>query len=645
MDREILLKKEGTMKKFKVLNSFCLFGVFLLVILGVILLESSWGKQPQWTPGTPSDTIIPSNPQFPEEPYPAFWQDVAFQKGVVAVNHPLAAEVGARILENGGNAIDAAAAIQFALNVVEPNFSGIGGGGFMMIHLAKTKGKKTGETFFLDCREMAPAAATPNMFVSISNASSNGISVGVPGTLLGVATALNKWGTISLPDALQPAIRFAEDGFRVTRVLASDTGDAKTTYQSETRAIFRRPDGLRLEKGDLLVHPDLAKTFKLIALNGPDVFYRGEIAQAIFEAQQKVYPSTYTAGKGKMALTDLDAYEVKFREPIVGNYRGYTVVGAPPPSSGGLTVMQMLKMLERFPLGDVSQGFGFGSTKTLHVMIEAMRLAYADRAIWMGDEDFVSVPRKGLLADDYVQLRSSLIQENSRMLTPSAGNPWPYNSALTPPKVMLAAISSPQDETQGGHTTHFSVVDKWNNIVSYTTTIEAGWGTGIMVPGYGFLLNNELTDFNLTPTYNPATGNPGANDVAPFKRPRSSMSPTILYKDGTPIAAFGSPGGATIINSVLQIILNLIDHGMTIQEAINAPRISVTSATGTLTREEGFSYEALQGLRTLTHTVPTPSTIGSVQAVVIDLQTGKQYGGADSRRQGAVIGLPRPQNP
>ncbi len=603
------------------------------------------GKMPQWTPGTPSDVIIPSNPQIPEDPCPLTWKDIAFHKGVVAVNHPLAAEVGARVLENGGNAIDAAAAIQFALNVVEPNFSGIGGGGFMMIHLAKTKQRKKGETIFLDCREMAPGAAAPDMFVGISNASSNGISVGVPGTLLGVATALKKWGTISLSEALQPAIKLAEEGFRVTRVLASDTDSAKTTYQSETKAIFRRPDGSRLEKGDLLVQPDLAKTFKLIAMYGPDVFYRGEISQAIIDAQQKTYPANYTAGKGKMALTVLDAYEVKFREPIVINYRGYTIVSAPPPSSGGLAIGQMLKMLERFPLGDADKGFGFGSAKTLHLMIEAMRLAFADRAVWVGDEDFVPVPKKGLLADEYISLRSSLINENSRMSTPSAGNPWLYESSLlSPKKVMLAALSLPKEENCEGHTTHFTVVDKWGNIVSYTTTIEAGWGTGIMVPGYGFLLNNELTDFNLTPTYNPATGNPGANDVAPFKRPRSSMSPTILFKDGKPFAAFGSPGGATIINSVFQIIVNLIDHKMTIQEAINAPRISVTSATGTITREEGFSYEAIQGLKALGHTVPSPSTIGSVQAVIIDLQTGKLYGGADPRRQGAVIGLPRPQN-
>jgi gamma-glutamyltranspeptidase/glutathione hydrolase len=266
-------------------------------------------------------------------------------------------------------------------------------------------------------------------------------------------------------------------------------------------------------------------------------------------------------------------------------------------------------------------------------MIEAMRLAFADRAIYMGDEDFVPVPKVGLLADPYVALRSALIDPASRMATPSAGNPWAYQAAQ--PGALVVAAAVPQSDR--GHTTHFSVVDKHGNLVAYTTTIEAGWGTGIMVPGYGFLLNNELTDFNITPQINP-----GTNDVAPFKRPRSSISPTILFKDGKPIAAYGSPGGATIINSVLQITLNLIDHGMTIQEAIDAPRISMTSVSGSVSREAGFSDAVIAELKALGHSVGNPGGIGSVQGVVVDLQTGKQYGGADSRREGTVIGLPRP---
>jgi gamma-glutamyltranspeptidase / glutathione hydrolase len=614
----------------------CFLSVLFILTLLLATNPLAWGN-PQETPGVPSHT------------------GKAFRQGVVSVSNPFAAEAGAQVLENHGNAIDAAAAIQFALNVVESEFSGIGGGGFMMVHLAST-----GETFMLDCREKAPAAATPTFFGSLTftQASNSGISVGVPGTLLGVATALKKWGTISLADALQPAIRLAEEGFKVNRFLAADTGSSKTLQQPETKAVFRLPDGSPLPEGYLLKQPDLAKTFRLIARKGVDVFYRGEIAQAIVNAQKRTLAGAPETAVGKMTLADLKQYNVKIREPIIDEYRGYTIMSASPPSSGGLTVIQMLKMLERFPIGNTSQGYGFGTTKTLNVMIEAMRLAFADRAIWMGDEDFVDVPKEGLLNDNYVALRSALIIPGSRMSPPTAGDPWPYETASLGSKLQLAMIG---DQPEGGHTTHFSVVDKHGNIVAYTTTIEAGWGTGIMVPGYGFLLNNELTDFNMVPTYNQALNNPGANDVDAFKRPRSSISPTILFKGdhdshhdshqegdrnrryGEPFAAFGSPGGATIINSVLQITLNLIDHGMTIQEAIDAARISTTSTGSTVSYESGIPTPSIDGLRALGYSAGSPTSIGSVQAVVIDLQTGKQYGGADSRREGTVIGLPRPQ--
>ncbi|OLC17204.1 MAG: gamma-glutamyltransferase [Candidatus Rokubacteria bacterium 13_1_40CM_69_27] len=610
-------------------------GVALAFVLALVIAAPSWGDRPQETPGVPPGTQLPGTAQAPADAGPPSWTGKAFREGVVAVSHPLAAEAGARILENGGNAIDAAAAVQFALNVVEPQFSGIGGGGFMMIHLAKTN-----ETFAVESREKAPAAATPDMFVAtgsdFTGASTSGISVGLPGTLLGVATALRNWGTISLGQALAPAITLAEQGFAINRFLAADSASFRTTLQPETHALFRRPDGTPLQEGDLLVQPDLARTFRLIAAQGPDVFYRGEISHAIVAAQQRTQIGP--TGVGRMTLADLDQYNVKIRQPITGDYRGFTLASMSPPSSGALTIIQMLKMLERFPLGDATQGFGFGGTRTLHVMIEAMRLAFADRAVWMGDEDFVHVPKIGLLAKPYVDSRAAKISLASRMATPAAGNPLPFDAARGPRRLMLAAALTEHP----GHTTHFAIVDKWGNIVSYTTTIEQGWGTGIMVPGYGFLLNNELTDFNFVP--NVATGNPGANDVAPFKRPRSSMSPSILLRNGTPIAAYGSPGGATIINSVLNITLDLIDHGMTIQQAIDAPRISVTSAGGFVSREAGFSDAAIAGLQALGHSVGSPAPIGSVQAVVIDLQTGKQYGGADSRREGTVIGLPRPRN-
>ncbi len=617
-----------------------------LIVLVCIALSigftTSWAGRPQETPGVPPGIQLPPTAKPPPNAGPPSWAGKAFRQGVVAVSTPLAAEVGAKILEKGGNAIDAAAGIQFALNVVEPQFSGIGGGGFMMIYLAKTN-----ETFIVESREKAPLAATADMFVGLNftEASTSGLSVGVPGTLLGVDTALKNWGTISLAEAIAPSIQLAEKGFKINKFFAQDTASARTTYQPETKAVFRLPDGSPLPEGYLLKQPDLAKTLSLIAQYGPDIFYRGEIAEAIVEVQKRSRTTVPSRGVGRMTLEDLDRYNVVIREPIVDHYRGYTIKSMSPPSSGGLTVIQMLKMLERFPLGDTSEGYGFGATKTLHVMIEAMRLGFADRSVWMGDEDFVCVPKTGLLNDDYVAIRSALINPESRIPLVLPDDPRPFDDTCAG---LLASLSTPLEDFDRGHTTHFSVVDKWGNIVSYTTTIEAGWGTGIMVPGYGFLLNNELTDFNFTPTFNPdpANFNPGANDVAPEKRPRSSMTPTILFKDGKPFAAYGSPGGATIINSVFQITLNLIDHNMSIQDAINAPRISSTTATpagAAVSREAGFSEDVIQGLRNLGHTISAPSTIGSVQAIVIDLQTGKLYGGADPRREGTVIGLPRPQ--
>jgi gamma-glutamyltranspeptidase / glutathione hydrolase len=579
----------------------------------------------------------------------AFFPNVvlaASPDGVVAVSHPAAAAAGARMLAAGGNAIDAAAAVQFALNVVEPQSSGIGGGGFMMVHLAKT-----GQTVIVDSRERAPAKASAGMFapdglaMSFPLASTSGLAVGVPGTVRGVDTALKRWGTKKLADTLAPAIELAERGFRVNRFLAQDivNDSGRTQLHPETAAIFR-PGGVPLVEGSWLVQPDLAKTLRLIAAKGPEAFYRGPLARAIVQAQQRTRDELGDAGRGRMTLADLASYQVAIREPLVGHYRGWTLATMPPPSSGGLTLLQMLGLLERFPLGDASQGYGFGSPNTLHAMGEAMRLAFADRALWIGDDDAVPVPRTGLLHPGYLAARAELIQRDRRMETPQAGDPTPWDKAGVQPKVSRARTDSP-------HTTHFSIVDRWGNVVSYTSTIESTWGSGITVPGHGFLLNNELTDFNFIPGFDAAAGNPGANDVSPGKRPRSSMAPVLLLKNGKPVAAWGSPGGATIINSVFNVTLNLIDHGMTMQQAIIAPRLSVTHATGRISCEGGeafmrprISVAAQDALRTLGHdglgetgTDGCMDTIGSVQAVVIDLETGTHHGAADPRREGTVI--------
>jgi gamma-glutamyltranspeptidase/glutathione hydrolase len=579
----------------------------------------------------------------------------------------LAAEAGAVVLENGGNAIDAAAVVQFVLNVVEPTSSGIGGGGFMGVHIANEN-----QTVFIDSREKTPAAGSATMYLkcdpdcdenssldrigsdplpstNFTERATSGIAVGVPGTLLGVSAALANWGTISLNEALQPAIKLAEDGFNINARLAALTASSRTTFWPETKAKFRLPNGDPLPEGYLLVQPDLAKTFKMIADQGPAALYTGDVADAIVDAQMRYRTEVGPQGAGRMTLEDLKKYYdagPDIREPVVGDYRGITLKGMGPPSSGGQTVLQILKCLEPFPIGDEAAGFGFGSTNTLHVMIESMRLAFASRSVWMGDADFVDLPVDGLISDGYLEPRCSSIELDSVIANPiDAGDPRPYdpNFASLGNTLMIAAV--PQ-ETEGVNTTHFSIVDRWGNAVSYTSTIEGTWGTGITVPGFGFILNNELTDFNSAPT---AKGdpededyNPGANDVAPYKRPRSSMSPVMLFKDGKFFAGYGSPGGSTIINSVVNMTLNIIDHGMSVQDAIDAPRLSQTSSSGSASHEEGFDEDVLQELRDLGHSVRSgTSVIGSVQAVVVDLKNGQQFGGADSRRAGTVIGLPR----
>jgi gamma-glutamyltranspeptidase/glutathione hydrolase len=576
--------------------------------------------------------------------------------GVVATSEPQAARVGAEVLRAGGNAVDAAAAVQFALNVLEPQSSGIGGGGFMMIHLAGS-----GRTFIVDSRETAPAAAEPDMFLTASDPSSafpfdvrstSGIAVGVPGTLRGLALALESWGTMPLARLLQPAIEMAERGIRVSSRLAESVTGARLDNEpgnpayDQARAVFR-PGGVPLAEGDLLVQPDLAKTLKIVAEKGADAFYRGEIAQAIVATQLNARSAAHAGDQeklaGRMTLADLAEYRPAVREPVTGDYRGFRIVSMPPPSSGGLTVIQILKLLERFPLGDEGRGFGFGSTKTLHVMIEAMRLAFADRAVWMGDADFVDLPLKGLLDDKYVALRSQLIDSGARRPEVAADDPRPFDTAALPARVRLAALARPDEE--GVDTTHFTVIDRDGNIVAYTSTIESAWGTGLMVPGFGFLLNNELTDFNRIPTFDPDPDafDPGANDVAPGKRPRSSMAPTMVFRDGRPLAAFGSPGGSTIIDTVVNVAINLIDHAMPLQEAVDAPRIAQTSANGATRRELGFSEAAIEGLAALGHTLRDPAAIGSVQAVVVD-RSARQFGAADKRRIGGVVSLRRAQS-
>jgi gamma-glutamyltranspeptidase/glutathione hydrolase len=595
--------------------------------------------------------------QQPVPGLPAGSDQQAYRKGVVATANPYAAEAGAQILAMGGNAVDAAVAVAYALNVVEPQSAGIGGGGFMMIHLEDYRGRD--RTITIDSRERAPAGATPDMFAGLNftQASTSGISVGVPGMVRGTALAVHQYGRLPLAKVLAPAIKLADEGFAATPrfVASANCGSAtsRARVYPETADYFC-PGGAPIPAGTMVFNKPLAETLRVIARHGPDAFYSGEIAHGIVEGQKRV-----SAGgrPGTMTLADLAAYTATQRKPVQDTYRGYTIKGMGPPSSGGLTVLQMLKIVERFPIGDASQGFGFGSTNTLNVMAEAMRTAFADRAVWMGDADFSYVPSIGLLDDTYVSLRSGPIAPTARMTAnPVAGDPRPYDIERGHHgHHHRDSFSGP-----GGSTTHFSVGDRWGNLVSYTNTIESGYGAGMFAgyypPGcaevscfksFGFLLNNELTDFNFTPSTNPFTGQPATNDVAPGKRPRSSMAPTMIFdRKGRPLVAYGSPGGGTIINSVFNVTLNLIDHGMTIQQAIDAPRLSVLAAGGAVSIDNGnplaptpFPQASLDGLRALGHIVNAPADIGSVQIVVIDPKTGRLYGGADLRREGTVIGL------
>jgi gamma-glutamyltranspeptidase / glutathione hydrolase len=584
---------------------------------------------------------------------PPSWAGKAFRQGVVTVANPYGAEAGAKILEQGGNAIDAAVAIAYALNVVEPQSAGIGGGGFMMIHLAHEN-----RTFAIDTREKAPAAATRDMFVGVPNATLQGVAVGVPGMVRGTAMALEKYGNLSLAQVIQPAIQLADEGFAATPRYAAVSCNSRS-QNSPLAAAYFCPNGGAPVVGSLVQNKALAETLRLIAANGPDCFYKVipekgcDIATGIVEGQKFNRPQAPGGKGGSMTLADLEGYEPAIREPNVGTYRGYVIKSMSPPSSGGLTMIQMLKMLERFPIGDASQGYGFGALKTANVMADAMRLAFADRSQWMGDSDFVPVPAKGLLDPTYVGQRGAAIVPGVRLTpNPVAGDPRPYDVAGFKAGPRLA-VADPVTGPEKG-TTHFVVVDKWGNMVTYTNTIESSHGIGVFA-GYqradgsfrnlGFLLNNELTDFNTAPSTNPYTGGPGFNDVQPGKRPRSSMNPTMIFSpDGQPLIAYGSPGGSTIINSVLNVTLNLIDHKMALQDAINAPRLSITSAASTMSLEPGYPQATVDGLRGLGYTVnlTTPGgEIGSVQAVIVDQQTGKQYGGADPRREGTVIGLPR----
>ncbi|WP_035057300.1 gamma-glutamyltransferase [Andreprevotia chitinilytica] len=530
--------------------------------------------------------------------------------GMVATEQNLATQVGVDVLKRGGNAVDAAVAVGFALAVVLPNAGNVAGGGFMVIHDAKT-----GANIALDFREMAPAKAFRDMYLDDKGNVVPGKSlythtaVGIPGTVAGLTHALKKYGSMPLATLMAPAIKLARDGYPVSRelaVLLKEETDNLGKWEA-TRAVFFR-NGRPLQAGELLVQKDLAKSLTLIAEQGEKVFYEGEIGKKIVAEMER--------HGGYITLDDLKKYQVIERKPVLGNYRGYQVVSMPPPSSGGVHIVQMLNLLERYPLKD----YGADSAQEIHVLAESMKLAYADRSQYLGDPEFVKVPVAALTSKTYADALAKGID-------PDRARP-----AVEIKPGQLAPYESDQ-------TTHFSIADKHGNVVATTYTLNLNFGSGIVAAGTGILLNNEMDDFSAKPGVPNAFGLVGndANSIAPFKRPLSSMSPTIVLKDGKPWLVTGSPGGSRIITTTLQTIINSIDFGMNPAEAAITPRVHHQWTPDQLRIEKGISADTRKLLEQKGHKLSLQPTMGRTQT--IQIRDDGFYGFSDPRNpDGATAG-------
>ncbi|MVA75248.1 gamma-glutamyltransferase [Auraticoccus sp. F435] len=541
--------------------------------------------------------------------------------GAVATVDPDATAAGIEMLRRGGNAVDAAVAAAATLGVTEPYSAGIGGGGFFVFHDGRT-----GEVHTLDGRETAPAAMQADSFtedgapIPFAEAVTSGLSVGVPGTPATWETALERWGTVSMNRALSRATTVARRGFVVDETFRQQTADNAERFADfpATAELFL-PDGELPEVGTRLRNPDLADTYRLMAREGADAITTGEVAEDVVATVQDpplAEDSDRVARPGLMTLQDLAGYEVVDREPTVVGYRGLEVYGMAPPSSGGTTVGQALNMLEQVELGELDE------TQVLHRYLEASGIAFADRNRWVGDPEAVDVPVEELLSDEFAAERACLISPDSTLPRPIApGSPdGDYADACPEPGEALGPAGP-----EGPSTTHLTTADRWGNVVSYTLTIEQTGGSGIVVPGRGFLLNNELTDFSFTDTQ----GGDDPNLPGPGKRPRSSMSPTIVLRDGEPWLALGSPGGATIITTVLQTLVNRVDLGMSLPEAVAAPRASERNGTSTQA-EPGFETAELVALG---HAFSATPEIGAATGVEL-LPDGRLQAVAEPERRG-----------
>lgn len=535
---------------------------------------------------------------------------------VVSVSD-IASRVGVETMRRGGNAIDAAVAVGLALAVTWPEAGNIGGGGFMLIRRAD------GRAEVIDYRERAPLAATRGMYLDkegnvIDKASSVGYkAVGVPGTVAGFALALKRHGRMSWQDVIEPARKLASEGFPVSQYLARGMREKAELISKhpETRRIFIR-DGKYYEEGERFVQPELAATLARMKKEGPREFYEGETARLISEDMK--------ANGGLITARDLKEYEPTVREPLTGTYRGFEIMTVPPPSSGGIAIIQTLNMLERHNLKEL----GFGSSDTLHLLIESLRRAFADRSEYLGDPDFGKVPVKGLISKKYAEDLGKTIDPNR----------------ATPSGSLRAGKPSEYEATE---TTHFTVADAEGNVVSNTYTINELYGSGVTARGTGIVLNNEMDDFTAKPGVPNTWGlvQTDVNAIAPRKRPVSSMTPTLILKDGKPYLALGSPGGATIISVVLQVIINVIDFEMNPQQAVDAPRFhhqwfpdkvrwepfGINRDTRLALEKKGHVFEAKPGY--------TKPIMGDVHAIMIDPKTNLRLGAADPRRGGAAAGF------
>jgi len=551
------------------------------------------------------------------------------QHAIVVSVHELASHVGVDIMQAGGNAIDAAVATGFALAVVHSPAGNIGGGGFMLIRMAD------GKTHFIDYREKAPAAATRDMFLDpqgnvIPGASKIGYkSIGVPGSVAGLVYAEQKYGKLTLKQVMAPAIRLAREGYALSWGEAADFHDQYLAQFPESRRVFQR-NGDYYKPGEVFRQPDLARTLERIA-DRPDDFYHGALARELAAAMQK--------GRGLITADDLAHYEVKEREPVRGTYRGYEVISAPPPSSGGTVLIESLNILEGYDLSKM----GDRSAQSIHYTTEAFRRAFFDRAEFMGDPDFAKIPVAQLIDKRYAAAWEETIDPTHATPSKDLKRPAVFNELE-----QYAAAHPPMVPHESNHTTHYSVMDADGNAVAVTTTINDWFGSRVTADGLGFLLNDEMDDFSAKPGVPNSDGllQGEVNAIGPGKRPLSSMTPTIVVRDGKTVMVLGSPGSSKIITTVANVLMGVVDYGMNIQEAVNAPRFHNQWMPDVLSVEQWFSPDTLNLLHHMGYNVEVGLHSGAdvypywsdAECIAVDVKTGDRLGASDGRGSGKAVG-------